>query len=65
MDFGAGTYLLGYLAGVLSTLSPCVLPLLPILVAAALSQHRYGPLALAGGLTLSFAAIGLWILIAG
>lgn len=61
MAFGAGTYLLGYLAGVLSTLSPCVLPLLPILVAAALSQHRYGPLALAGGLTLSFAAIGLFI----
>jgi cytochrome c biogenesis protein CcdA len=61
MDFGAGTYLLGYLAGVLSTLSPCVLPLLPILVAAAVSQHRFGPLALAGGLMLSFAGIGIFI----
>jgi cytochrome c-type biogenesis protein len=61
MNFGPGTFALGYVAGVLSTLSPCVLPLLPILIATALAQHRYGPLALAGGLTLSFAAVGLFI----
>ena len=61
MDFGAGTFALGYLAGVLSTLSPCVLPLLPILIATALAQHRFGPLALAAGLTLSFAVVGLFI----
>lgn len=61
MDFGPGTFLLGYLAGVLSTLSPCVLPLLPILIATALSQHRFGPLALAAGLTLSFTAVGLFV----
>lgn len=58
MDFGPGTYALGYLAGLLSTLSPCVLPLLPILIATALGQHRFGPLALAGGLTLSFMLVG-------
>ncbi len=61
MDFGAGTFALGYLAGVLSTLSPCVLPLLPILIATALAQHRFGPLALAAGLALSFAVVGLFI----
>jgi cytochrome c-type biogenesis protein len=61
MDFGLGTFVLGYIAGVLSTLSPCVLPLLPILITTATSQHRYGPLALAGGLTLSFAVVGLFI----
>ena len=61
MDFGAGTFALGYLAGVLSTLSPCVLPLLPILVVSALAQSRFGLVALAGGLTLSFAAVGLFI----
>ena len=61
MDFGPGTFLLGYLAGALSTLSPCVLPLLPILIATAVAQHRFGPLALAAGLTLSFAAVGLFI----
>jgi cytochrome c-type biogenesis protein len=61
MDFGPGTFLLGYLAGALSTLSPCVLPLLPILITTALAQHRFGPLALAGGLTLSFAVVGLFV----
>lgn len=61
MDFGAGTFALGYLAGVLSTLSPCVLPLLPILVVSALAQSRFGLLALAAGLTLSFAAVGIFI----
>ena len=65
MEFGPGTFALGYLAGVLSTLSPCVLPLLPILVATALGQHRYGPLALAAGLTLSFAVVGLFIAVVG
>jgi cytochrome c biogenesis protein CcdA len=61
MDFGPATYALGYLAGALSTLSPCVLPLLPILIASATAQHRFGPLALAVGLTLSFASVGLCI----
>jgi cytochrome c-type biogenesis protein len=58
MDFGPGTYALGFVAGVVSVLSPCVLPLIPILIASALSKHRFGTLALAGGLSLSFAAVG-------
>jgi cytochrome c-type biogenesis protein len=58
MDFGLGTYALGFLAGAASVLSPCVLPLIPILIASALSKHRFGTLALAGGLSLSFAAVG-------
>jgi cytochrome c biogenesis protein CcdA len=37
------------------------LPLLPIVLGAAASQHRLGPLALAGGLALSFTAIGLFV----
>src|SRR3954454_18803164 len=52
---------LALLAGTLSTLSPCVLPLLPIVLGAAVSEHRFGPLALAAGLALSFVAIGLFI----
>jgi cytochrome c-type biogenesis protein len=52
---------LALLAGLLSTLSPCVLPLVPIVVAAALSEHRFGPVALAAGLALSFVAIGLLV----
>lgn len=56
-----GTIGLAAIAGVLSTLSPCVLPLLPIVLGAAVSEHRYGPLALAGGLAISFTVIGLFV----
>ena len=52
---------LALIAGVLSTLSPCVLPLLPILLGAATGEHRYGPVALAAGLALSFVVIGLFV----
>jgi cytochrome c-type biogenesis protein len=52
---------LALLAGVLSTLSPCVLPLLPIVVGTAMGEHRYGPAALAAGLALSFVTIGLFV----
>src|SRR5665213_3924507 len=61
MDFGAATLALAFAAGALSTLSPCVLPLLPILVASALGQHRFGLWALAAGLALSFTAVGLFV----
>jgi cytochrome c biogenesis protein CcdA len=57
--------LLASLAGVLASLSPCVLPILPIVLAAAAAEHRLGPLALAGGLALSFAAAGLALGLAG
>ncbi|WP_428420817.1 cytochrome c biogenesis CcdA family protein [Methylibium sp.] len=61
MDFGLGSYGLGFLAGVLSTLSPCVLPLIPILLTTAVASHRLGAHALALGLMLSFTGIGLFI----
>jgi cytochrome c-type biogenesis protein len=60
MDFGASTYAIGFAAGAASSLSPCVLPLLPILAASALSTHRFGPVALAAGLGVSFAAVGIF-----
>jgi cytochrome c-type biogenesis protein len=52
---------LALLAGLLSVLSPCVLPLIPIVIGAATGEHRYGPAALAAGLALSFVAIGLFV----
>lgn len=52
---------LALLSGILSTLSPCVLPLLPIVLGTAASEHRWGPVALAAGLALSFVAIGLFV----
>ncbi|MBV1707330.1 MAG: cytochrome c biogenesis CcdA family protein [Hyphomicrobiales bacterium] len=57
--------LLGFAAGLLSILSPCVLPVLPLVLTAALSQHKLGPLALALGLALSFVTLGMFIALAG
>lgn len=56
---------LALLAGLLSTLSPCVLPLVPIVIGTALGKHRFGPVALAAGLALSFVVIGLFIATTG
>ena len=50
---------LGYAAGALSTLSPCVLPILPIVLFGALERHLWGPVALAAGLAASFAGVGI------
>jgi cytochrome c biogenesis protein CcdA len=52
---------LAFLAGILSVLSPCVLPLVPIVLGTAASEHKWGPLALAAGLALSFTIIGLFV----
>ena len=60
-----GSLGLAFLAGLLSVLSPCVLPLLPIVLGAAASEHRMGPAALAAGVALSFVAIGLFIATVG
>jgi cytochrome c biogenesis protein CcdA len=59
------TLALAFLSGALSTLSPCVLPLLPIVLGAAVSEHRFGPAALAAGVAISFVGIGLFIATAG
>ena len=57
--------LLAGLAGVFASLSPCVLPILPIVLAAAGAEHRLGPLALAFGLATSFAVAGIALGVAG
>ncbi len=55
------TLTLAFLAGTLSILSPCVLPLVPIVLGAASSAHRWGPVALAAGLALSFTVLGMFV----
>lgn len=65
MVLGPGAYGLGLLGGLVSTLSPCVLPILPILLASAVNAHPRAPLALAAGLALSYALIGTGIAWAG
>ena len=61
MNFGLATYALGLLAGVLSILSPCVLPLVPVLVGSAINAHRWGALALGVGLAVSFTIVGIFL----
>jgi cytochrome c biogenesis protein CcdA len=56
---------LAFAAGLLSILSPCVLPLVPIVLGAAVSAHRLGAVALAAGLAVSFTALGLLLALAG
>ncbi len=51
----------GYLAGLLTLINPCVLPVLPIVLATALQASRLGPLALAAGMSLSFVTLGLGV----
>src|SRR2546423_12605525 len=57
--------LIGFLAGVITAISPCVLPVLPILLAGGASGGRRRPYAIIAGLVLSFAVFTLsaaWII---
>lgn len=49
----------GYLAGLLTLINPCVLPVLPIVLASALQAGRAGPVALAAGMSASFVVLGV------
>ncbi len=53
--------ILGYLAGLLTLINPCVLPVLPIVLTTALQAHRLGPVALAAGMSVAFVALGLGV----
>jgi cytochrome c biogenesis protein CcdA/thiol-disulfide isomerase/thioredoxin len=56
---------IGFLAGVITAVSPCVLPVLPIVLAGSATGGRRRPLAIVAGLALSFGVFTLfaaWIL---
>lgn len=53
--------ILGYLAGLLTLINPCVLPVLPIVLAGALQASTLGPVALAAGMSLSFVVLGITV----
>ncbi len=55
----------GYLAGLLTLINPCVLPVLPIVLATALNASVWGPVVLAAGMSLSFVALGLFVTVLG
>jgi cytochrome c biogenesis protein CcdA len=54
-----------FVAGLLTILSPCVLPILPIVFGAATSEHRFGSTALAAGVATSFVVVGLFVATVG
>jgi cytochrome c-type biogenesis protein len=49
---------LAFGGGILTVLSPCILPVLPIIIGRSLQSHRYGPIALVAGLVGGFAVAG-------
>ncbi|MBT0957623.1 cytochrome c biogenesis protein CcdA [Alphaproteobacteria bacterium KMM 3653] len=57
--------LLAFGAGLLTLINPCVLPILPIVLATALQASRWGPVAVAAGMSLSFVVLGLGVAAAG
>jgi len=60
-----GSLAVALVAGMLSVLSPCVLPILPIVLGAAASERKWGPVALATGLSISFMTIGMFVATVG
>ncbi|TCP31404.1 cytochrome c biogenesis CcdA family protein [Sphingomonas sp. BK235] len=52
---------LAYVAGALTILSPCVLPLVPIVLSSAAQRHRLAPLALGAGLVVAFTSVGFTV----
>jgi cytochrome c-type biogenesis protein len=52
---------LAFLAGTVTVLSPCVLPVLPLILGRSIKSHRWGPVALVVGLMTGFAAAGSFL----
>ena len=53
--------LFGYLAGLLTLINPCVLPILPIVLATSIQTSSLAPIALAAGMSTSFILLGLTV----
>jgi len=56
---------LAWVAGSLTTLNPCVFPLLPLVLGGALQGNRWAPVAMGAGMVAMFAALGLLVGVAG
>ncbi|GFE49674.1 cytochrome C biogenesis protein CcdA [Roseobacter cerasinus] len=54
-------FIFAYLAGLLTLINPCVLPVLPIVLVSALNANKAGPLALAAGMSASFVVFGVLV----
>ncbi|HFC8541966.1 TPA: cytochrome c biogenesis CcdA family protein [Neisseria weaveri] len=58
MEIGITVLALSLLAGLLTTLSPCVLPILPVVATSAMAKQKVGLFALAFGMAVSFTLVG-------
>jgi cytochrome c biogenesis protein CcdA len=58
-------FIFAYGAGLLTLINPCVLPILPIVLAGSLQAGRTGPLMMAAGLSVSFVAFGMFVTMFG
>lgn len=56
---------LAWLAGSLTTLNPCVFPLLPLVLGGAVQENRLAPVAMGAGMVTAFALLGLLVGVAG
>ena len=54
-------FVFAYLAGLLTLINPCVLPVLPIVLVGALNANKFGPVALAAGMSVSFVVFGVLV----
>lgn len=61
MTLSLGNIGLSLAAGSLTTLSPCVFPILPLVLGGAVQDNRLAPLAMGSGMAISFGLIGLLI----
>ena len=59
LDLSITTMAMAIFAGIASVASPCVLPIVPIIVAGTETDHKHRPLLIVLGLSFSFMAMGL------
>ena len=58
LDLSLPSLMMAVFAGFASIASPCVLPVVPIIVTGTQEDHKYRPLLIVAGLSLSFMAMG-------
>src|SRR5580693_6371842 len=58
-------YVLAFIGGVLTIVSPCILPVLPFVFARADQPFRRSGLPMLGGMVMTFAAVGALATLAG
>ena len=60
MDSSAPSLILVFIAGIVTIMKPCCLPLVPIIFSGS-AGHRYRPFAIVTGMTLSFTTMGVLV----